>query len=103
MNESVVKVFKNDEEGYLRWVQTNPNGYILNVDHQGHVSQYPMVHSCKHKLLSSPTQTNYTTKINNKGYYKVCSLNLEALEVWSTNELNKTLTYCLRCKTSYQK
>lgn len=94
MNYSDVKEFRDNEEGYLRWVLANPNGYILNVAYQCSMRQYPMVHSCRHKLLSSPTRTNYTTKIKNKGYYKVCSLSLDALETWSRSACKKSPIYC---------
>jgi hypothetical protein len=60
--------FVNDESGYLKWIDNNPNGFIVNLDEPLVTPQYPMVHLTSHKLISSPSRTNYTTG----RYFKVC-------------------------------
>ncbi len=85
--------FINDEAGYLAWVQNNPEGFVLNIDHEGYFPQYPMVHKATHKLISSPARTNYTTG----KYYKVCSSDLKVLEEWSQTHRQKKVTLCATC------
>lgn len=78
--------FKNDEAGYLHWVQANPDGYVVNVDEPNHVPQYPMVHRATHKLISSAKPGNYTTA----QYVKYCGGDLDALERWSLARFART-------------
>lgn len=85
--------FKNDETGYLHWVQTNPDGYVVNVDEPNHVPQYPMVHRATHKAISSSKQENYTTA----QYVKYCGGDLDALERWSLARFGKPLVKCRNC------
>lgn len=85
--------FKNDEVGYLQWVQANPKGYVVNVDEPNHVAEYPMVHRASHKLISSPQRSNYTTA----QYVKYCGGDLDALERWSLARYGKPLVKCRKC------
>lgn len=89
----MVVPFKNDEAGYLKWILANPTGYVVNVDEPQYFSQYPMVHSATHKLISSPTRCNYTTG----RYIKFCSVSLEALEKWSQAKYRRPLNPCKKC------
>jgi hypothetical protein len=89
----MVQRFKDDDEGYLRWIEGNQGGYVVNMDEPPSVPQYPMLHSATHKLLSTPKRTNYTTG----KYFKVCSTDLEALEKWSQRRYGKSLTRCAQC------
>jgi hypothetical protein len=93
MERQVVEQFESDESGYLRWVQANPSGYVVNVDVPQHAPQYPMVHLASHKVVSSPARGNYTTG----RYVKFCSLSLEALEQWAQDRYARSLTRCVQC------
>ncbi len=85
--------FKSDDAGYLKWVQANPAGYVVNVDEPQRFQRYPMVHSASHKSVSSPTRSNYTTG----RYLKFCSVSLEELEQWSQAKYGRPLTRCAQC------
>ena len=89
----MVEVFDNDEAGYLKWVQSNPDGFVANVDRAETVPQYPMVHSATHGSLSSPKIGNFTTG----AYVKLCSADLEALEQYSQTKFGRALTRCSQC------
>ena len=82
--------FRNDDEGYLAWVDSHPNGFIVNVDLAQNVSNYPMVHSTAHKLLTSSKIGGFTTG----DYEKICSDDLAELEEWSRMNHGKRLTFC---------
>lgn len=82
--------FRNDNDGYARWIDTHPNGFVVNVDVPQRRPEYPMVHSSQHKLLSSDEVGGYT----DGDYEKVCSDDLTELEEWSKENHGKRLTYC---------
>ena len=82
--------FRNDDEGYIRWVEAHPNGFIVNVDLAQTIPNYPMIHSAQHKLLTSPKIGGFTTG----DYEKVCSDDLAELEEWSKHNHGKRLTFC---------
>jgi hypothetical protein len=94
-----IRGFRNDDEGYLRWAETHPNGFIVNVDVAQTVPNYPMVHSTAHKLLTSPKIGGFTTG----DYEKICSDALAELEEWSKENHGKRLTYCKspKCRKAF--
>ena len=89
----VVKLFDNDETGYLSWVEANPRGFVANVDRSLSVQQYPMVHAASHRAISSPKIGNFTTG----DYVKFCSTDLAALERYSQSTYGRPLTHCAVC------
>lgn len=82
--------FRNNDEGYLKWIETHPEGFVVNVDVPQSRAEYPMVHSAQHKLLSSDAVGGYTTG----AYEKICSDDLAELEEWSKENHGKRLTFC---------
>lgn len=89
----MISQFRNDEKGYLRWVQDNPNGFVVNADEPATSPDYPMVHRASCGLVSSPTRTNYTTR----RYFKTCSHNVRELEQWAKTKRGRSLNPCRRC------
>lgn len=89
----MVESFRDDEAGYLGWIDCNPGGYVVNVDEPHSMSQYPMVHSASHKAISSSSRSNFTTG----RYLKFCSDSLEELELWSKKTYGCRLVRCAQC------
>ena len=89
----MVELFDNDETGYLKWVQSNPHGFVANVDRAGRVPQYPMVHATTHGSMFSAKIGNFTTG----DYVKFCSTDLDALEQYSQTKFGRSLTRCSIC------
>ena len=89
----MVEIFDNDETGYLKWVQANPDGFVANVDRAGYITNYPMVHAATHGSVSSPKIGNFTTG----DYLKFCSRDLAALESYSQTKFGRPLTRCAQC------
>lgn len=89
----MVELFDNDEIGYLKWVQANPQGFVANVDRAGTVPQYPMVHAATHGSMSSSKIGNFTTG----AYVKFCSTDLDAMERYSQTKFGRSLTRCSQC------
>ncbi len=83
--------FDNDEAGYLKWVGTHPDGFVLNVPRQRNMAPN-MMHraSCKH--ITTSERTNYTTT----DYFKVCATNRQELLDWAAGDSNRLQT-CQHC------
>lgn len=90
---AMIERFDKHEEEYLRWVHSNPTGYVVNLDRLGSRPEYPMVHRASHKQISSPSRANYTTG----DYFKLCSLELQELEKWSVESMGRKLVRCAVC------
>jgi hypothetical protein len=89
----MLREFRNDERGYLRWAAENPGGFIVNADEPATSPDYPMVHRSTHRSMTSPTRENYTTG----RYFKVCSDNMRELEQWARRERGRSLNPCKQC------
>ena len=89
----MVIVFDNDESEYLKWVTSNPDGFIVNIDRARTVRNYPMIHAASHGLVSSEKIGNFTTG----DYIKICSSDQDALERFSQSMLGCALTRCAQC------
>lgn len=87
------RLFDNDEAAYLAWVQSNPGGFVANMDRAGCVPQYPMGHRATHAVVSSPRIGNFTTG----AYVKVCAGELEALEADLRSRYGRPVTRCGVC------
>jgi hypothetical protein len=85
--------FVNDDEGYLNWLQENPQGLVVN-SHRRPLSSYLMLHrtSCKH--IKPPAYTNFTTT----DFIKTCSNEVAALAKWARVETGGQLKPCGICK-----
>ena len=95
---SDIKIFKNmpNDDDYIKWIDENPNGFVLNIDQTKDPSKiwkdYPKIHFANcNQLNKRPGRT--TGK-----YFKVCSNSIEELEKWSLDEYRRELTLCGTCK-----
>ena len=91
-------IFKNkpNDDEYIKWIEENSNGFVLNIDQTKDPSKiykdYPKIHFAKCSQLNKrPGRT--TGK-----YFKVCSNSIEELEKWSMDEYRRKLTLCGTCK-----
>ena len=89
------ELFWDRENEYREWLDTNPNGFVVNCDKKGPTDRwkYPMLHKVVDKNLSN--RENYTTG----AYFKVCAPDKESLEIWAKNRGLK-LTQCSRKECS---
>jgi hypothetical protein len=88
---TVVK-FRDGEDGYLRWVERYPDGFVINCSRTPSPS-YLMLHRASCRSISTPQRTNYTTS----QYIKVCALDRRELELWATRDIGGPVTPCGRC------
>src|SRR5271157_6274634 len=85
--------FVNDDDGYLRWLAQNPNGFVVNSNRVP-VSSYLILHRASCKWINTSAQTNWTTT----GYIKTCSNDLTALTDWAEREVGGSLKPCKSCQ-----
>ena len=95
---SDIVIFKNmpNDDEYIKWIEENSNGFVLNIDQTKDPSKiykdYPKIH------FANCGQLNKRPGRTTKKYFKVCSNSIEELERWSLNTYNKELTPCRTCK-----
>lgn len=87
-----MKEFKNDENSYLRWIEENPNGYIVNSWNPP-TKSYLIIHKATCGSISSTKIGNYTAP----DMMKTCSLNLDELEKWAKEKVGGKLNPCKKC------
>ena len=77
------QVFDSGDNPFLKWMKTNPNGYVLNTTGGGG-SHYLMLHrsGCHH--ISGYTTMQSEGAFTKNGYIKVCSNKLSDIEAWIT-------------------
>lgn len=89
----MVLTFDNDEEAYLRWIEAHTDGYVANVDRAATMPQYPMVHTARHRVISSAEIGGFTTG----AYIKHCSDSLDALLAFCQKTYDREPTLCRQC------
>lgn len=95
---SDIVIFKNmpNDDNYIKWIDENPNGFVLNIDQTKDPSKiykdYPKIH------FANCGQLNKRPERTTKKYFKVCSNSIEELEQWSWFKYQKGLTLCGTCK-----
>jgi hypothetical protein len=88
-----VQQFVDDDEGYLGWLDANPNGSVVNSDRTPKPN-YLVLHRATCKFINSPNRSNWTTT----GFIKTCSLDPSALSQWALEEVGGELKPCGVCK-----
>ncbi|MEH0819857.1 MULTISPECIES: hypothetical protein [unclassified Micromonospora] len=84
--------FKDDDEAYLSWVSSNPEGYVVNSSRSPSPS-YLILHraSCKWITELSTEGRSWTTD-----YIKICG-HLPELERWAHDDVGGRLQPCAHC------
>ena len=86
-------IFNNDDGGYLKWVQENNNGYVVNYSVYG-ASANLSLHRAKCQTLSSRNRTTWTTN----GHEKACSNDRQELVNWARARDGRKPLPCAICK-----
>ncbi len=84
--------FDDDEAGYLKWVTTNPHGFVINTPK--HPGDFPdMLHRARCSHITTHKRKNYTTT----DFKKLCSLDRQELVDWGVR-LSSDFRRCKHCK-----
>lgn len=88
-------IFDNNEDEYLRWVNTNRGGFVINAYRRpGQLPDPYILHRARCNTIKSPSRTNYTTT----SYAKVCSLNKQELVNWWKSHSSHEFRTCALCE-----
>lgn len=90
-----MKKFENDDRAYLSWLQSHPNGFVLNVRRLPD-PDYVVLHRASCGSISSKknAENAYTGRL----YRKVCALAVDELAKAAKAEGRKDGTFSKRCK-----
>ena len=96
MSDKVIFKNKPNDDEYIKWIEENSNGFVLNIDQTKDPSKiykdYPKIH------FANCGQLNKRPGRTTRKYFKVCSNSIEELEQWSWFKYQKGLTLCGTCK-----
>ena len=86
--------FRDDDAGYLAWIASNPDGFVLNV-HRVPDASYVVLHRAGCGSISSERRVSgaYTAR----GYRKICVANAIELEAAARREGRSDGTPSKRC------
>ena len=89
-----MQLLRDDDEGYERWLDQNPDGLLVNTKRQPSAT-YLMLHraTCGHISSHRPNVDWHWTR----DYVKVCATGRQELEEWARRDLGGTLVDCRSC------
>src|SRR5690348_14460992 len=82
-------IFKeaSEEESYLRWVEANQHGFVVNAPMR---TGDMVLHRAQCGSITSPLRQNYV----GRDYYKVCSPEKQELIAWAKTQPSSHLRGC---------
>lgn len=87
------KVFHDDDEGYLRWLDSNPTGFVVSCAVQPRTG-FVVLHQTKCEAVSGePPHGEHWTSPRKK----VCGETVTELENWSRNAVGARPQLCGSC------
>ena len=90
-----MRLFKDDDAGYLAWVEHHQDGYVVNTSRNPD-PRYLWLHraSCR-TIRGKPAHGDRWTTGD---YMKACSETLADLDQWARENVGGTLTPCGICR-----
>ncbi|MDQ2655727.1 MAG: hypothetical protein M3Z20_22085 [Chloroflexota bacterium] len=82
---------KNDEEAYVRWLDANANGFVVNMHTLGKNKSLLHRARCMHLFPPEPG------KVHTIAYPKACSCDLEEVRQWVIDS-GSAIELCTTCK-----
>ena len=75
-----MEIFVDDDIGYERWIESHPNGYVLNTGRTGR-SRYAKLHRATCRWIKPTDDRQWT-----HDYIKVCSTGEDELTDWARDK-----------------
>jgi len=85
--------FMDDEVGYLQWVNTNPEGFVVNCNRSPSPSYLVLHRAHCGTIIGRPARGRFWTVL----FIKICSLDRTELETWAQQQIGGNLRPCQRC------
>jgi hypothetical protein len=87
-----VIIFIQDDEAYLHWIDQNPSGFVVNA-YRRPTPAYLVLHRAICPHVSTAVRTNWTTT----QYIKICSADLDELQLWAKRDVGGEVRVCGFC------
>lgn len=85
--------FRDDDSGYLAWLATHPDGYVINIARGQNATQARVHHAgCRTISGQNPRGGAWTGP-----YVKVCAEHLAELEQWAIVQVGEPIPRCGTC------
>jgi hypothetical protein len=85
--------FRDDDAGYLAWLATNPDGYVINIARRHSATEARVHHAgCRTISGQNPRGGAWTGP-----YVKVCAEHLAELDQWAMNQVREPIPRCGTC------
>jgi hypothetical protein len=86
--------FRDDDAGYLAWVENHPEGFVVNADRSPRAEEL-VLHKANCFSIRNPKKP--AGAWTHRAYIKVCSEVPAELERWARDETGGTLRPCGQC------
>jgi hypothetical protein len=86
--------FRDDDDGYVAWLASNPDGYVVNIL-RSHNASSARVHRAGCRTIGGK---NSNGVVWTGPYVKVCAEHLAQLERWAIDEVGEPVTPCGTCR-----
>jgi len=93
-----VQEFCDDDAGYLAWLATHPDGYVINLARSRNPSD-ARTHQADCGTISGeiPRGRAWT-----ETYIKVCAEHLGELEKWAADTYGPPIAHCGNCRPTHR-
>jgi hypothetical protein len=85
--------FRDDDEGYVAWVFSHPDAYVINIQR----SYNPSDARLHHAGCSTISPERLSRGVATHHYVKVCANLLGELDEWAVNQTGSPITRCGTC------
>lgn len=90
-----IRIFKDDDAGYLRWLTAHPEGFVVNCN-RSMSGAYQVLHRARCRTISgAPTAGTTWTR----DYIKVCADQKAPLQQWVLGKTQNKPQVCRRCRS----
>lgn len=93
----VALVFQNNESAYLKWLSSNPAGFVINT-YSEPSNDYLILHSAKCKAIGKARTGAHAECFTGNGYIRICADDIQELRDWVTehgfDEFTKNCELC---------
>ena len=86
--------YRDDDDGYLEWLNKNPNGYVINLQ-RSHIATDAHVHDASCSTLAAPISDGLQLTHQ---YVKVCGTTLVDVQEWAASHVSEPIPDCGFCR-----
>ena len=94
---NVVRIFKDDEDGYIAWLASHPRGNVINAN-RGISPNYLILHTANCYTICQYWGKATKGGFTERNYVKICARSHEELRSWAKETgLPLPFTHCQKC------